>query len=181
MRHTSLPQKHEVGWQGILFIGPPKREEASKTKWSNIGGMQNITTHCLLVGWRLREFSIMRATTVVPIRHILESLHHPQPPTPLKTNNSTATGFVYDNIHQKRSKAWDMRYHWLRDCQTQQQFNIFWQPGTDKDGVYYTKHHATTVHRDKRPKYVRDRLIQFLTRRCPARVCWCITMTSHRR
>ena len=102
------------------------------------------------------------ATTAVPIRHILESLNHPQPPTPLKTDNSTATGFVYDNIHQKRSKAWDMRYHWLRDRSTQQQFNIFWHPGTDNDGDYYTKHHATTVHREQRAKYVRDKLIQFL-------------------
>ena len=51
------------------------------------------------------------ATTVVPIRHILQAVNHPQRPPPLKTDNSTATGFIYDNIHNKRSKAWDMRYH----------------------------------------------------------------------
>ena len=34
----------------------------------------------------------------IPIRQTLQALNHPQPPTPLKTDNSTATGFVYDNI-----------------------------------------------------------------------------------
>ena len=62
----------------------------------------------------------------IPVRQTLQALNHPQPPTPLKTDNSTATGFVYDNIQQKQSKAWDMSYYWLRDRQTQQQFNIFW-------------------------------------------------------
>ena len=40
----------------------------------------------------------------IPIRHMLQALGHPQPPTPLKTDNSTANGFVHDNIHQKHSK-----------------------------------------------------------------------------
>ena len=118
------------------------------------------------------------ATTAIPIRHMLQALNHPQPPTPLKTDNSTATGFIYDNIHQKRSKSWNMRYHWLRDKQTQQQFNIFWQPGTSNEADYHTKHHPTKHHREKRSRYVGDKLIQFLHMRCPARVCWYVIMTS---
>ena len=97
------------------------------------------------------------ATIAVPMRHILKSIGHPQPPTPIKTDNATATGFVYDNIHQKRSKSWDMRYHWLRDRETQQQFHIFWRPGDENNSDYYTKHHATNHHRATRPKHVRDR------------------------
>ena len=30
----------------------------------------------------------------LPIQHILTCLNHPQPPTPIKTDNSTAAGFV---------------------------------------------------------------------------------------
>ena len=41
----------------------------------------------------------------IPIRHLLHSLGHTQPPTPIKTDNSTANGFIHDNIHQKRSKS----------------------------------------------------------------------------
>ena len=92
------------------------------------------------------------------LRSFLEALNHPQPPTPIKTDNSTATGFVYDNIHQKRSKTWDMRYYWLRDRQTQQQFDIYWDRGTNNIADYYTKHHATVDHCAKRPRYIKDKI-----------------------
>ena len=58
------------------------------------------------------------AQVTIPIRRILEILQHSQPPTPTKTDNSIANGFIHDNIQQKRSKSWDMRYHWLRKRQT---------------------------------------------------------------
>jgi len=47
----------------------------------------------------------------IPIRRALEALGHPQPPTPIKTDNTTAHSFVYANIRKKRSKTWDMRYN----------------------------------------------------------------------
>ena len=99
------------------------------------------------------------AQMALPIRTILKALNHPQPATPIKTDNSTAKGFVHDNIHQKRSKSWDMRYYWLRDRSTQQQFNVFWEAGKTNNADYYTKHHATSYHRHIRQeqKYVRDK------------------------
>ena len=147
----------------------------------------NITKHPTLNGAILVECKTLRhvvsssaeaevagifhnAGMALPIRNILKALNHPQPPTPLKTDNTTATGFVYDNIHQKRSKSWDMRYHWLRDKLTQQQFDIYWQSGITNEANYFTKHHPTKLHRNQRPKYVKDKLIQFLHMRCPARV-----------
>ena len=50
----------------------------------------------------------------IPIRRILGFLGHPQPATPFQTDNTTATVFLHNNIHQKCSKSWDMRYYWLR-------------------------------------------------------------------
>ena len=41
----------------------------------------------------------------IPIQTILHALNHLQPPRPVQTNNTTAKGFKYDNIHQKRSKS----------------------------------------------------------------------------
>ena len=154
----------------------------------------NITKHSKMNGAILVECKTLRhvvsssaeaevagifhnAGTAVPIWHILKALQHPQPPTPLKTDNSTATGFIYNNIHQRRSKSWDMRYHWLRDRLTQLQFNIYWQPGVDNRGDYFTKHHTTVHHREQRPRYVQDRLIQFLQQRYSARVCWYVMVT----
>lgn len=61
----------------------------------------------------------------IPIWRILGFLGHPQPDTPVKTDNTTATGFIHNNIHQKRSKSWDMRYYWLREKQTKDQFKFF--------------------------------------------------------
>ena len=92
----------------------------------------------------------------LPIRVLLEALNHPQPPTPIKTDNSTAHGFVYDNINQKKSKSWHMRYYWLRDKNNQKLIKIYWAPGPDNDGDYYTKHHGVQHHRATRPRYVRD-------------------------
>jgi hypothetical protein len=38
-----------------------------------------------------------------------------QPPMPLRTDNSTAYCITNETITQNRSKAMDMRYHWLTD------------------------------------------------------------------
>jgi hypothetical protein len=41
----------------------------------------------------------------IPICTTLEELGHPQPPTPIQSDNSTATGFANKTIKQRRSKA----------------------------------------------------------------------------
>jgi hypothetical protein len=45
------------------------------------------------------------------LRVTLTELGHTQPPTPLRTDNSTAYGIVNETMKQMRSKAMDMRYH----------------------------------------------------------------------
>jgi hypothetical protein len=69
------------------------------------------------------------AQEALAFRTTLQTLGHPQPPTPIQTDNSTAQGILTDTVKQKRSKAIDMRYYWLRDRVRQQQFYIHWQPG----------------------------------------------------
>ena len=98
------------------------------------------------------------AQIALPIRILLEAFHHQQPPTPVKTDNSTAFGFIYDNIHQKRSKSWDMRYYWLRDRLAQSQFRFFWDKGVNNHADYPTKHHPTKHHQAVRPRYVQDKV-----------------------
>lgn len=61
----------------------------------------------------------------VSIRHILEGMLHPQPSTPVQTDNSTTSGFVHNNIQMKRSKTWDMNLHFLRNRGIRQPFNIY--------------------------------------------------------
>ena len=40
----------------------------------------------------------------IPLIYILYQIVHPQPATPLKTDNATVNLFVHGNISQKRSK-----------------------------------------------------------------------------
>jgi hypothetical protein len=49
------------------------------------------------------------------IRNILAELGHPQPSTPIVTDNSTASGIANDTVRQRHSKAMDMRFYWFRD------------------------------------------------------------------
>ena len=98
------------------------------------------------------------AQTSIPIRYIIEALHHPQPPTPLKTNNDVAHNFIYDNINLKNSKYWDMRYYWARDRANQKQSRYTWDYGDQNEGDYYTKHHPTLYRREMRPRYIKDKV-----------------------
>ena len=59
------------------------------------------------------------AQLVVCIRRCLIALGHPQPPTPIKTDNSTSAAFVNRKMRQKRSKSWDMKLYWLVDKQNE--------------------------------------------------------------
>ena len=94
------------------------------------------------------------AREAVYIRIILEELGHPQPPTPLQTDNSMADGVVNGKIQPKRTKAMDMRFHWLRDRECQEQFRIYWRPGKLNYADYWTKHHPAKHHQNVRREFL---------------------------
>ena len=64
----------------------------------------------------------------VSLRTTLEELGHEKGPTPMQTDNNTASGFATDKIKQRCSKAVDMRFHWVCDRTGQGQFLICWAP-----------------------------------------------------
>jgi hypothetical protein len=57
----------------------------------------------------------LNAQEAVPICTTLRELRHPQPPTPMQVDSTTAEGFANGTMKQKRSKAMNMRWHWLKD------------------------------------------------------------------
>ena len=79
---------------------------------------------------------------------------HPQPATKVKTDNMTARSILTGTIKQKRSKAIDMRFYWLKDQQEQGQLDIIWEPGKQNLADYSTKHHAVSHHRILRCIYL---------------------------
>ena len=50
-----------------------------------------------------------------PLCTTLEELGHPQPPTPVLVDSSTAVGLANNMVTQRRSRAIDMRFYWVRD------------------------------------------------------------------
>jgi hypothetical protein len=71
---------------------------------------------------------------------------HIQLPTPMQTNNAMADGIINGKVQPKRTKAMDMRFHWLQDRECQKQFRIYWRPGKLNYADYWTKHHPTAHH-----------------------------------
>ena len=96
----------------------------------------------------------INAREVVPQRHLLNELGHPQPPTPIQIDNSTALGVVTNIIQPKRTKAMDMRFHWLRCRENQKQFRTYWRAGATNLADYVTKHHPAIHHQAVRHIYL---------------------------
>jgi hypothetical protein len=94
----------------------------------------------------------INACEAIPQRQVLDEMGHKQPPTPMQTDNTTALGVVNNNIQPRRTKAMDMRFHWLRCRESQQQFRFFWRPGHTNRADYWTKHHCAAHHTQKRPE-----------------------------
>jgi hypothetical protein len=93
-----------------------------------------------------KEGAVLRAT--------LEELGHKQPPTPMETDNNTATGYINGTIKQKPTKAMDMRFYWIKDRVKKGQFKIYWGPGFQNLADYFTKHHSPSHHKRIRDIYI---------------------------
>ena len=96
----------------------------------------------------------LNAKEGVYLRQILTELGHPQPRTPIQTDNSTAEGVINNKIQPKWTKAMDMRFHWLRNREAQGQFRIYWRPGKTNLADYFTKHHPPMHHVNVRSEFL---------------------------
>jgi hypothetical protein len=94
------------------------------------------------------------AREAVYIRIILEELGHKQPPTPFQTDNAMADAVINGKVQPKRTKAMDVRFHWLGDRECQQQFRFFWHPGKQNYPDYWTKHHSAAHHINMLKKFI---------------------------
>ncbi len=99
----------------------------------------------------------INAREAVPCRKTLEEMGHKQPETPIQVDNSTAVGVANSNIQPRRTKAMDMRFHWLQDREAQKQFKFYWRPGTQNLADYWTKHHCAAHHKEMRSKFLTPR------------------------
>lgn len=96
----------------------------------------------------------LNAREAVYLRQILTEMGHPQPRTPIQTDNSTAEGVINNKIQPKRTKAMDMRFHWLRCREAQEQIRVYWRPGKTNLADYFTKHHPPMHHVNVRSEFL---------------------------
>ena len=113
------------------------------------------------------------AQEAVILRTTLEEIGHKQPATPIKTDNSTAAGIINNTIKQKKSRSMEMKFFWVKDKVKENQFVIFWKPGNENTGDYFTKHHPASHHRRVRPIYVK-------TPHSPSSLQGCPKLLAHR-
>ncbi|GAX15903.1 hypothetical protein FisN_2Lu385 [Fistulifera solaris] len=88
------------------------------------------------------------------LRTTLHEMGFSQPCTTIITDNTMADGFVNDTIKKQRSRAIDMRFHWIIDQRQQNIFDLEWRPSNENKGDYFTKHHSPAHHRLMRPVYL---------------------------
>ena len=98
------------------------------------------------------DATFYNAKEALPLRVTLTEMGHPQLPTPMEVDNETAIRFLKSTMKQKRSKAIDMRFYWIRDRFNQNQLMIYWRPGANNVGDYVSKHHSPAHHQTMRPK-----------------------------
>ncbi len=94
------------------------------------------------------------AREAVYMRIILEEMGHKQPSTPIQTDNAMAEAVINAKITPKQSKAMDVRFHWLKDRECQQQFKFYWQPGKLNHADYWIKHHSAAHHVNVRKEFL---------------------------
>jgi hypothetical protein len=70
-----------------------------------------------------------------------------------------ADGVINSKVQPKRTKAMDMRFHWLRNRECQQQFRTYWQPGKLNYANNWTKHHPETHHRNMRKEFLTPHIV----------------------
>ncbi len=99
------------------------------------------------------------AQEAVFIRIVLTEMSHKQPLTPLQTDNATVEAVCNCKVQPKQTKAMDMRFHWLRDRQCQEQFRIYWRPDKTNYADYWTKHHPATHHKHTRKEFLTPHIV----------------------
>ena len=90
----------------------------------------------------------------VPARTTLKEMGHPQPPTLIQTDNTTAIRVLNKKNQMKQTKSMDMQFHWMRDRTNKKQFRYYWGPGKANLADYWTKHFCAAHHREMRPVFL---------------------------
>eukprot|EP00957_Ditylum_brightwellii_P168733 12843306-Ditylum_brightwellii.AAC.1 len=101
---------------------------------------------------------------------------HPQPPTPVMNDNSTACGIINNAVKQQCTCTIDMHFYWVHDHCAQKHFIVYWAPGKYNMVNYHTKHHTSAHHQRICPTYLHvEKLVAYVTElNCPSGLQGCV-------
>ena len=110
----------------------------------------------------------INAREAVHQRMTLSEMGHPQPRTPMQTDNSEARAVVTKHLQPRRTKAMDMRFHWLQCRDTQGQFRYYWKPDSSFPSRLHTRRAFPKIRRTARQlssdwSNIRPRLLKVST------------------
>ena len=142
---------------GLAFIG-------NKGKPNEINGIIDCTcTRIDVVVSSAAEAELaavyLNAVMATQLRNTLADLGYPQGPTTIICDNQCAVGISNDTITRNRTKAMDMRWHWIRCRVSQGQFNVEWRKGEHNLADYFTKSQPSKRHSAAIPFLIRVPLI----------------------
>jgi hypothetical protein len=138
---------------GFLFMGSNNKTDKKLTN-GEILIISKVLKHVMSSAAEAEIGAVfINAKEGAVFRTTLEELGHTQPPTPMETDNTTATGYSNGTIKQKCTKSMNMRFYWIKDRVKQGQFDICWGPGYQNLADYFTKHHSPAHHKRIRDVY----------------------------
>jgi hypothetical protein len=133
---SKIDSKNKLTNGAILIISTVLKHVMSSAAEAEIGS----------VFLNAKEATLLRTT--------LEEMGHLQPPKPLQTDKTTATGYSNDTIKQIHTHAMDMRFYWVKDRVKQGQLHVYWGPGYQNLANYFAKHHSPTHQKRMREMYI---------------------------
>lgn len=143
---------------GVLYLDSDQQQEDDSSKKGINGSIECISSIIPTVVSSAAEAEyaalFLVGQTAEGLRNTLADLGYPQKATPLVCDNSCAVGITNNTVKQKRSKAIDMRYHWIRDRVRQGHFSVEWQPGSTNLADFFTKLHTVEHHLAMRRNFV---------------------------
>ena len=108
------------------------------------GGVMAVSTILTTVAASAAEAEygavFVNGQVVAWLRTVLKEMGYPQiEATLMLCDNKCAVGIANDTIKAKRSKAMDMRYHWIRDRVKQNELTVEWCRGDSNLADFFTK------------------------------------------
>lgn len=139
---------------GHIYFGDNQNDTVPNAAISNISVIIPTVVASAVEAEYASAFITGQACT--SIMHAAMDLGYPQHTIGITADNDCAVGIANNTVKQKRSKAIDMRYHWIRDQVKQRKISITWKPGATNLADFFTKAHPVHHHKAIRSRYVTD-------------------------